>query len=94
MEYNRLNLKAFLLALITEIRTGYQMIGRPTYPNWKRQYKNDIGVKPNISNRDLLIHLRFTYLDNDLVEDFDKTLQLFGLEVSQDHNNYWTLNDK
>lgn len=75
---NRLTLKALLLSVITEMK-----FGQPLAPNAnlaKLEYKKLVGLSRNAPNKMVLSYLQYTFEDNGLKDDFDRTIAKFGAE--------------
>ena len=72
---NRLQLKALLLSVITEIKFGMPLARNAV--QCKKQFKDLVGLPKNVSNVELLKVMKRVYIENKLGDDFTKTLEKF-----------------
>lgn len=78
---NRLQLKALLLSVITEIKFGYPIANNAH--SIKKWFKKTVGLSANASNKRLIEAIKQTYVDNGLQDDFDATIKKFSPIVKQ-----------
>ena len=70
---NRLQLKALLLSVLTEIKFG-QALDRGA-ARVKREFKQMVGLKRNASNLDVVKEIQRVYKENKLEDDFNGCLE-------------------
>lgn len=75
---NRLQLKALMLSIITELKFGQPLAQNAKQV--KKQYKQMAGLKANATNSEVLTSLGLTYRDNKLETEFWSIIDKMGAE--------------
>lgn len=75
---NRLQLKALMLSVITELKFGQPLDRRAAGP--KKQFKQMVGLGARASNKAVLKAIGDVYKANNLEEDFNACIAKFKAE--------------
>ena len=71
---NRLQLKALMLSVITEIKCGFAL---PNSKGIKREFKKLVGLPDNASNKRVLDEIERVYSENGILDDYQRTFNKF-----------------